>query len=60
MMDAVKVFDTWVEIKGKMLHFDVMTNEGHIGLPTNMWRAWGIDDLRSRRRNVSSAIRNHW
>ena len=24
-MDTVKVFDTWVEIKGKMLHFDVMT-----------------------------------
>lgn len=26
-MDTVKVFDTWVEIKGKMLHFDVMTTD---------------------------------
>lgn len=24
-MDTVKVFDTWVESNGKMLHFDVMT-----------------------------------
>ena len=26
-MDAVKVFDTWVEVPGKMLHFDVMTGD---------------------------------
>ena len=26
-MDTVKVFDTWVEVGGKMLHFDVMTQE---------------------------------
>ena len=26
-MDTVKVFDTWVEIKGKLLHFDVMTTD---------------------------------
>ncbi len=24
-MDAVKVFDTWVDVPGKTLHFDVMT-----------------------------------
>lgn len=24
-MDALKVFDTWVEVPGKTLHFDVMT-----------------------------------
>lgn len=26
-MDTVKVFDTWVEVSGKMLHFDVMTGD---------------------------------
>ncbi len=26
-MDSVKVFDTWVEADGKMLHFDVMTRD---------------------------------
>lgn len=26
-MDTVKVFDTWVEVPGKMLHFDVMTGD---------------------------------
>ncbi len=24
-MEALKVFDTWVEVPGKTLHFDVMT-----------------------------------
>ncbi len=24
-MDTVKVFDTWVEVEGRTLHFDVMT-----------------------------------
>lgn len=26
-MDTVKVFDTWVEVPGKTLHFDVMTGD---------------------------------
>ncbi|HET7909210.1 MAG TPA: DUF2024 family protein [Nitrospira sp.] len=26
-MDTVKVFDTWVEASGRMLHFDVMTTD---------------------------------
>lgn len=26
-MDAVKVFDTWVEVAGRTLHFDVMTGD---------------------------------
>lgn len=26
-MDALKVFDTWVEVPGKTLHFDVMTGD---------------------------------
>lgn len=26
-MDVLKVFDTWVEVPGKMLHFDVMTED---------------------------------
>ena len=26
-MDSVKVFDTWVEVPGRRLHFDVMTGE---------------------------------
>lgn len=26
-MDSVKVFDTWVEVPGNRLHFDVMTGE---------------------------------
>ncbi len=26
-MDTIKVFDTWVEAGGKMLHFDVMTTD---------------------------------
>ena len=25
VQDALKVFDTWVEVPGKTLHFDVMT-----------------------------------
>ncbi|MFO0731390.1 MAG: DUF2024 family protein [Nitrospiraceae bacterium] len=63
MMDTVKVFDTWVEIKGKMLHFDVMTTNEATALREHQ-RICGelgsIRRLRSRRRNVSSAIRNHW
>jgi hypothetical protein len=31
-MDTVKVFDTWVEVSGKTLHFDVMTAEPAIAL----------------------------
>lgn len=26
-MEAVKVFDTWVEVAGRMHHFDVMTRD---------------------------------
>ena len=26
-MDALKVFDTWVDVPGKTLHFDVMTGD---------------------------------
>ena len=26
-MDTVKVFDTWVNASGRMLHFDVMTTD---------------------------------
>ncbi|MCC6141828.1 MAG: DUF2024 family protein [Nitrospira sp.] len=26
-MDALKVFDTWVDVPGKRLHFDVMTGD---------------------------------
>lgn len=26
-MDTVKVFDTWVEVPGRRLHFDVMTGD---------------------------------
>ena len=26
-MDVLKVFDTWVEVPGKTLHFDVMTGD---------------------------------
>lgn len=26
-MDALKVFDVWVEVPGKTLHFDVMTGD---------------------------------
>ena len=26
-MESVKVFDTWVEVPGRRLHFDVMTGE---------------------------------
>lgn len=26
-MDTLKVFDTWVEVPGKTLHFDVMTSD---------------------------------
>lgn len=26
-METVKVFDTWVEVGGTMLHFDVMTQD---------------------------------
>lgn len=26
-MEALKVFDTWVEVSGKTLHFDVMTGD---------------------------------
>jgi hypothetical protein len=26
-MDALKVFDTWVEVPGESLHFDVMTGD---------------------------------
>ena len=26
-MDTVRVFDTWVEVPGKTLHFDVMTGD---------------------------------
>lgn len=31
-MDTVKVFDTWVEAGGKMLHFDVMTTDEAMAL----------------------------
>lgn len=31
-MDTVKVFDTWVEVPGKTLHFDVMTAEPAVAL----------------------------
>lgn len=27
VVDALKVFDTWVEVPGKTLHFDVMTGD---------------------------------
>lgn len=26
-MDTLKVFDTWVDVPGKILHFDVMTGD---------------------------------
>lgn len=26
-MDVLKVFDAWVDVQGKMLHFDVMTGD---------------------------------
>jgi hypothetical protein len=31
-MDTVKVFDTWVEAGGKLLHFDVMTTDEETAL----------------------------
>jgi len=27
LMSTVRVFDTWVKASGRMLHFDVMTND---------------------------------
>jgi hypothetical protein len=26
-METVKVFDTWIKVSGRMLHFDVMTSD---------------------------------
>ena len=26
-METIKVFDTWIKASGRMLHFDVMTND---------------------------------
>lgn len=31
-MDVLKVFDTWVEVPGKTLHFDVMTGDQAMAL----------------------------
>jgi uncharacterized protein DUF2024 len=31
-MDTVQVFDTWVEVPGKRLHFDVMTSDSSLAL----------------------------
>jgi hypothetical protein len=31
-MDTVNVFDTWVEVPGKRLHFDVMTGDHETAL----------------------------
>jgi len=31
-MDTVQVFDTWVEVPGKRLHFDVMTSDSSMAL----------------------------
>jgi hypothetical protein len=61
-MDVLKVFDTWVEVLGRTLHFDVMTGDQAAAprLANEHVAALGYAAVTVTRMNVGFATRNPW